>query len=1166
MIDLRTAEQLIDFGTRIKSPQRAREQLEGAVAIHNILCRHGVAYLADEVGMGKTYVALGALALFRHFEPGFRVLVIAPRENIQRKWMKELRNFVANNVKFPDLRVKDVDGSPVRALVLCNNLVGLVREASLDPDRDFFARLSSFSLPVRGGGDDAVDPASAYELRDGIRRQMPWLSEEIFDLRNKQTFKDNCARAICCGLPEFDLVIVDEGHNLKHGFSENVAARNRVLALALGHPTERVNLRLFPGYRAKARRVLFLSATPIEESYGQLWNQLDVLGHGENFRDLRDLEDEHKLKELAHQFLVRRVTSLRIAGDEYTKNLYRREWRKGGVETHDDPLKVADDKQKLIVALVQKKVSEILGSEKFNRSFQMGMLASFESFLETARVRRKEEDETGNFDDGGQTEDQTEREGIDVVDVNRLARSYRRKFNGNEMPHPKMDAVVARLSQAWTTGEKALVFVRRVASVKELKRKLDDYYDTWLLERLEREMHPSTLERFRAVVADYKQVKISARERRNEVETPQDVPESSAGVKYIEDRGGMDSFFAWFFRGEGPRGIVSGANIQRRFIQRGAEYSTFFEDNHVASLLGCAPGEVLDRFAEYVALDPAAARDGIRRRSSQYLPCSLKLTRSDRFEAVQAAAVEWMKEKDGPLKARAATLWHEWFASCTRKNPSAQAPEIGDWIELKTFFTQLRLRPTLRKRIWPETDAGDLNRVCREAVLRTNLLAAAARLGHAFIDLYVLTIQRLGSIELRAKEDSEGSGRELETARIEAYLDLLDRQMQTPVAERGWGAFDELSQISEHFDLILDVNVQEARTRPLAETARSFGALLRQQQPVGGMSGQINQTLVRQFRMPGYPLVLFTTDLLQEGEDLHTFCSSVHHYGISWTPSSMEQRVGRIDRVWSQTERRMAALQSSPEGADKLQVYFPHLRDTVEVLQVQRVLERMNTFLRLMHESLCAPVSDDKKLNVDREIMMGIRAVMQITEPLKSAFPVNATNLEGDRTALASTPETAKSALVRFRSLKATLTGKVAVEWYEAGSIETELRGACKIGERRQPFSMSLQTFQGCLLVHISSLVGRLETSELDSAYTTNPKARVARVVLTEDRENATFNITLDDDAMLGLPESDGARVAAALQRVVGDADRLKSELFPGQDKTIDNFKQELNHEQGDPA
>ena len=164
-----------------------------------------------------------------------------------------------------------------------------------------------------------------------------------------------------------------------------------------------------------------------------------------------------------------------------------------------------------------------------------------------------------------------------------------------------------------------------------------------------------------------------------------------------------------------------------------------------------------------------------------------------------------------------------------------------------------------------------------------------------------MTIRRLKSLELRAQEatEEEGSGREI--GRIHEYLDLLEGQMRSPLAERDWGAFDELAEIAANFPLILDVNEPDARHQPLSETARLFGQLLRKQQPVGGMSGQVNQTLVRQFRMPGYPLVLVSTDLLQEGEDLHTFCSSVHHYGISWTPLAMEQRIGRIDRVRSQS-------------------------------------------------------------------------------------------------------------------------------------------------------------------------------------------------------------------------------------------------------------------------
>ena len=67
--------------------------------------------------------------------------------------------------------------------------------------------------------------------------------------------------------------------------------------------------------------------------------------------------------------------------------MYRREWRGGGCHQYDEPLQVPDQRQRLIVALIQKKVAEILQDERFKASFQIGMLASFESFYRTAKVK-----------------------------------------------------------------------------------------------------------------------------------------------------------------------------------------------------------------------------------------------------------------------------------------------------------------------------------------------------------------------------------------------------------------------------------------------------------------------------------------------------------------------------------------------------------------------------------------------------------------------------------------------------------------------------------------------------------------------------------------------------------------------------------------------------------
>ena len=262
--------------------------------------------------------------------------------------------------------------------------------------------------------------------------------------------------------------------------AQGVATRNRMLALAMGRDAE-ADHDCFPAMADGPSACCFCPPRRSKESYQQLWNQLDVFGIGGPYAELkrRDATDDVK-KETASRFLVRRVTTMRVNGEELTKNQYRREWRQGGVLEHDEPIKVTDPRKRLVVALVQKKVAELLGSGKFNMSFQIGMLASFESFLQTSKLRR--DDETGNFDDPDQTRDLSDavKEGLDVRDVNRLARNYYNRFQ-EHLPHPKMDEVVEALSTAWLTGKKTLVFVRRVASVKELEQKLDERYDKWLI-------------------------------------------------------------------------------------------------------------------------------------------------------------------------------------------------------------------------------------------------------------------------------------------------------------------------------------------------------------------------------------------------------------------------------------------------------------------------------------------------------------------------------------------------------------------------------------------------------------------------------------------------------------------------------------------------------------
>jgi hypothetical protein len=1149
VISLETARQLLDFAgggpdsaSRV-SERQARDQLEGTVAIHNILEQHRVAYLADEVGMGKTYVALGAFALFRHFNPAFRMLVIAPKENIQRKWTKELRNFVRNNVTFADQRVKAVHGAPARPPVICENLLHLVRETTLDPDRDFFARLTSFSFGL--GKDDT----GWRQKRDRLLAMLPWLDPDLFKLHSKDAFKENFARAVCCALPVFDLVIIDEAHNLKGGLTSK-ASRNRVLTLAMGRelPGAGKAASGFKQFGPRARRVLLLSATPLEDDYRHVWNQLACFGLEDVVAGLEDSDkDEEAKKGILSKILIRRVNAVHVVDQRLTKNQYRREWRGGGVEVHDEPLSAADERQQLVVALVQKKVSELLSSERFNNSFQVGMLASFESFLRTAGVKDSED---STFDDAEQTDDAAEREGIDVNAVNSLARSYWNRF-GRELPHPKMDALVRTLRDSFATGEKALVFVRRVASVRELQQKLETEYDDWLMARLRVEVRAELREQLEARFEAYH------RERREKTQveepaSPSPADEADDDTEPVRpddaNQGGNETFFAWFFRGEGPPGTLSGAELSYRLNTPRYALASFFLDNWVATLLDVPPEGVLDALRKALGTTESELRTDLEQAAGRVTPLRSRLPHEELFMAFQHAALSLLAAHRGALGSRAQVVLEELFDMPV---VASRSIPLGDWVGTATFFTELRKRPSLRDALWPTERPDHFRAMFRRSELRRELIASMFRLGHSLIDLWVLYVNHVGRLEARAAERTEHNARELAAA----VLGMLETQR----GASGLTAWSELRDAASHFDLIVDTNLSSLWDRRLTEATNEIGKVLREQQPVGGMSGTVNGTLVRQFRMPGYPLVLVTTDLLQEGEDLHLFCSRVYHYGISWMPSSLEQRIGRIDRVRSQTERRLMSAESAPGGPDLLQVYYPYLRETVEVFQVARVFERLNRFIRLMHESFGGAEDEgERKIDIQFEAQRGFRLIVPITESLKSSFPVRRELIAGPRTSLPVDRRSEANILQRFYELERRLAERMTIEWRQRAAPNA-LVGSL-IAPRQQPFTLLLHSIEGRLNVRCVSPVGRVDPRTDTERIAREARSLPARIGAVYDPRFKQYDLTVEGDVLLNDPALDADRVQWLVSSVSGAADRLE-EILLAIDRDAVEFAEDLQRE-----
>ena len=1213
-LSLDAVAEIIDFGAdpRIEDRSVPTYQLEGAVAVHNLLARNRVAYLGDEVGMGKTFVALGVMGLLRLLEPRSTIVVLAPRENLQRKWINELRRFTARHWRHVDFRFRSLADGPVREPVACGSLPDFVGSVQARPDADFYLRMTSFSLWTN-------ERKHQRREREALQSVLPWVDESVVPLGDPGDFRAAYARALNAVVPVIDLLVVDEGHNLKHGFDPSGSTRNTLLAGMFGH-RGLVAPDAAPWYAPRVRRLLLLSATPFEHDYTDLYRQVHLLGLGDvqlhdarggDPRPLRILAEESadidERRLVAERLLVRRVSGITVAGKFHTRNMYRREWRRGGYATHDEPLAAPSVRERLAVALIQKKVAETLGDPKFGRHFQIGMLTSFESFLESTIGRRSGDDEAeaeqpASFY-GDQTDDAREKEGIDSRSIGRVVQSHRKKF-GEELPHPKVNATVRALETAFDTGEKALVFVRRIASKDELKSGLEARFNARLTKRLLDDFaaEPGLAERpevgatLRSIIHRYEAARRSSIERQG----PGGEARASNGSGALagavadggelaeaeddDDEGNLDTFFAWFFRGDGkhlPPDVaekVTGSSFRKnRLGKPSSPYSLLFEDDAVAWALGAASSPSRRRPADVrcALLTAVAAADGVdelvagtRLRSRAWAWFSEMARRSgDRgfpplrvFEAWQAAALEALSRIPGATGRVARSVGERFgqrFAGVPDNSLAgvvpSEFPPIESGIGVRTVPTTIAERPGVADALlpeeWPaidEPDSADSLGAVRLAFgrreVRRTLFSGQCRLGAPYVDLYVQAIATMGSMESGAQSDSDRPVGDL-ARRFVARLESLANRP-------GFHAYAELSATARAFDAVIQRNFEDVRGLGHEQLARTIQQTLTAQDPVASSGGSRLTRAVRQFRMPGFPLILVTTDVLREGEDLHTFCRRVVHYGITWTPSGMEQRVGRVDRIGGLVQRTFAGVDRPDE---MLQVHYPYLAETVEVLQIRRVLHRMNEFLRLMHRNLPRPKTDGRAIDAAREFLESPTNVAQILDLLVSAFDLESRRewLDGGRIDPAVVAPDIDAIRARFDGL-----WRAAIErspqfrdLHALPYVHTAMLTGIGASGRTQCVRLALRGIPDGtgLQLRVESPVGCVgaeHEEHLVASLASSSTSGELRLEFRPRSNRRERDCLLVGDMPFDSPAADDARVAEQLRRVAMLADELQARLF----------------------
>jgi hypothetical protein len=279
--------------------------------------------------------------------------------------------------------------------------------------------------------------------------------------------------------------------------------------------------------------------------------------------------------------------------------------------------------------------------------------------------------------------------------------------------------------------------------------------------------------------------------------------------------------------------------------------------------------------------------------------------------------------------------------------------------------------------------------------------------------------------------------------------------------------------------------------------------------------------------------------------------------------------------LYSLVHRR---LDNQPEAApeQRLQVFYPHLRETVEVLQVERVYERMNRFIRMLHRSLVGEALPESRIDTRHEFVLPVRDIQPIAEPLTTLFPVQDTCLHADWPADSTQAgEVALRTLDHFRRMVAGIEQHVFVrsepqrsDWTFVGTAYVRPDGglvpanAERGSARQQPFRLALWLFSeaGQTLVRCTSPIGDIDQNATDFVQAlaeAQQKLGFARLCAVADDRQGTYHLTAETDLRFHPDTTQTEEVLHLLARTLHAADQLEQALSDV-DAAFDDFESDM--------
>lgn len=864
--------------------------------------------LADEVGMGKTFEALGVVAASLHRKPGSKTCVVTPGPDLNRKWIGEISNFSDAVGRIYDF------GDRAGAASTLGELIDVIRQKSIAVvpvsafsgargGRDQAYLLSLFARwqqlhgtttnalfrRFRNGALERIDPkhelfldrfdlALVEPLAEAAfagEKEEPGLAEiystggvDAFEIDEpvRRALDRARFRLVRALLPEIDLLVIDEAHKLKNPES----LRHRGVATV---------------FERKYGRALFLTATPFQLDISELRQVFSLFARArESPTGMEETVDglfsaiadyQHHYDQLEAMWRTLDAAQVALLTSHYAS---------------DPELEALPPEISLGPVIETIRTVRDLKRGSIEPGFRRWMVRSIH---QEKRAYRRHVPET--IEPGGEsllpflvyerfiaelfrTGDSTHKAAVEVNMVSSFeaaasgalfakdremepsADAYRgllREVLGDKLgDHPKVESVVHDAIAHAERGEKTLIFCGRTETISRLAKQISGVWEGRVIQAWRR-VYPG---------ADEEEIfgtRTESQRERGRIETIRERLHRTQDLLYIA------------LRERYLHTLVPAATEVIGHEDEIAARAT--ELLHGLRVGATAAGRVDYQLAKRCIERAVVERWCVKPPPAQFANLARAMT-SDDFLRYGIDLVPDALEGDGE-----GSIQPTWMITA-----AIVEAVVSD-----------------RPHLW-QTLAGSLDRILldsnRDMALRVKVVERLAR--------YLTRRDVLFLPELLLAAAS--SGLDVESIQSHEMVEFIDLFWTRPEG-RAW-----IERIREFLRYFVK--------RPLRQRHEIIDGPIAQGEFVRHTVDSENREGLREaFNTPLNPMVLIANEVMQEGLDLHHNCRRIVHHDLAWNPAQLEQRVGRIDRIGSLIRR---LREGQPD--ETLDIKYPLVARTID--------------------------------------------------------------------------------------------------------------------------------------------------------------------------------------------------------------------------------------------